>query len=64
MISTGEPPNRDANPKRTASDLTLHSGSSNRRRSRLHAILEGDQLAIIVTNLRIQAGIPVDRISR
>jgi len=34
------------------------------RPRRLGAILDGDNVAIIATNLKIQAGIPQDRISR
>lgn len=33
-------------------------------RKRLSRILDSDRVAIIVTNLRLQAGIPQDRITR
>lgn len=55
MISSGEPQNRDKNPKRTADNFALRSGPSNACRSRLAAILDADPLKLINDNLELWA---------
>lgn len=62
MITSGERPNPGEKSQSTAPDLTLRERISNR--ARLGRILDMDHLAIIVTNLRIQAGIKQDGFSR
>jgi hypothetical protein len=64
MIVSGDDPKQGRKAQRLAGDSTISPGSSSAKRHRLAHILDADNVAIIVTNLRIQAGIPQDRFSR
>ena len=61
MISYGDKRHRSQTHTQRLTEPEQKTSAARRRHA---AILDGDNLAIIVTNLRLQAGIPVDRISR
>jgi hypothetical protein len=64
MIVSGDDPAPSPKTQKRAGDLSINLGTSKAERHRLAHILDADNVAIIVTNLRIQAGIPQDRFSR
>lgn len=64
MIFSGDDPTQGRKAQNRVCDSTISPGPSKAKRHRLAHILDADNVAIIVTNLRIQAGIRQDRFSR
>jgi len=58
MIVSGDSPVEGRKPQKRARDSTINPAASNAKRHRLAHILDADHVAIIRTNLRLQAGIP------
>lgn len=64
MIVSGDDPEKGNKARIRPVDSTITTVESSAKRHRLSHILDADNVALIATNLRLQAGIPQDRFSR